>query len=341
MKICDILIATFDKLNCKGIYMIVDTFNRTYHREVEGDRERVDFVRGSNVRMWKNDISRSFECHWHSAVEIVAPITNIYTLVIHDVKYVLRPGDIIVIPSGELHETIAPEEGERYICLFDLDCVSKIKSFSSFLPFFTSAVLINKNNAPDTITKYLDCIDRMAEIYFTEEPMWELRMYSEILYFFAILGQDRMDKLMTAPSKSDYKQSEYMNKFNSLFTYIDSHYFEDITLEYAAELTGYSKFHFTRLFKQFANTTFYDYLCYKRIKVAEELLINPSLKITDVSIRCGFPSISTFNRMFKKLKNCTPSEYRELRERNTFEKVYNVPEDEPITFKGYVKPDEA
>lgn len=320
--------------------MIVDSFNRTYHREVEGDRERVDFVRGSNVRLWKNDISRGFETHWHSAVEIISPIKNIYTIAIHDQKYVLNPGEIIVIPSGELHETIAPADGERYICLFDLDCISRIKSFSSILPFFTSAIIINDQTAPTLVKPCLDIIEHMAEIYFAEEPMWELRMYADILNFFAIIGQDRLDKMMTVPSKVGNKQKEYLDKFNSLFTYIDEHYTDDLTLEFAADLTGYSKFHFTRLFKQFSNTTFYDYLCFKRIKVAEELLINPSLSITDVAIRSGFPSISTFNRLFKKLKNCTPTEYRELRERNTFEKVYDVAEDEPITFKGYTKPED-
>ena len=317
------------------IIMIKDSFNRIYHREVEGDRERVDFVRGSNVRMWRNDISRSFETHWHSAVEIVTPISNIYTIAFHDKKFELTPGEIIVIPSGELHETIAPSEGERYICLFDLDCVSRIKSLASFLPFFSSPILINKTTAPCIVDKCLEIIDSMAEIYFSEEPMWELKMYSEILDFFSIIGNDRIENMITKPSKIDTKQHEYINKFNILFAYIESHYSEDITLDYAAELTGYSKFHFTRLFKQIANTTFYDYLCYKRIKVAEELLINPSLNITDVAIRCGFPSISTFNRMFKKIKNCTPSEYRELRERNTFEVVTDVDQSEPITFKNY------
>lgn len=315
--------------------MIVDSFNRTYHREVEGDRERVDFVRGSNVRLWRNDISRSFECHWHSAVEIVSPIKNIYTIAIHDQKYVLHPGEIIVIPSGELHETIAPSEGERYICLFDLDCVSRIKSFSSILPFFTSAIIINNKTAPDIVKPCLDIIERMATTYFEEEPMWELKLYSEILNFFAVIGQDRLDKMITVPNKVGNKQKEYLDKFNSLFAYIDEHYTDDITLDFAADLTGYSKFHFTRLFKQFSNTTFYDYLCFKRIKVAEELLINPSLSITDVALRSGFPSISTFNRMFKKQKNCTPSEYRMLRERNTFNVITDVDETTPITFKGY------
>ena len=316
-------------------YMIVDSFNRTYHREVEGDREKVDFVRGSNVRMWINNVTRSFETHWHSAVEIVSPISNIYTIGIHNQKYELHTGEIIVIPSGELHETIAPPEGERYICLFDLDCISKIKSFSSILPFFSSAIIINEKTAPAILQPCLDSIHRMADIYFAEEPMWELRMYSEILNFFATIGQNRLDNMITVPVKTGNKQHEYIDKFNYLFTYIDNHYMDDITLDFAADLTGYSKYHFTRLFKQFSNTTFYDYLCIKRIKVAEDLLINPSLSITEVAIRSGFPSISTFNRLFKKIKNCTPSEYRELRERLTFETIYDIPDDEPITFKGY------
>ena len=94
--------------------MIVDSFNRTFHRVVEGDYERVDFVRGSNVRLWKNDLTRTYETHWHSAVEIISPITNIYTVNIHDKKYIINPGEIIVIPAGELHEVSAPESGERY-----------------------------------------------------------------------------------------------------------------------------------------------------------------------------------------------------------------------------------
>ena len=32
--------------------------------------------------------------------------------------------------------------------------------------------------------------------------------------------------------------------------------------------------------------------------------------LTEVAIQAGFPSISTFNRLFKQHKSCTPSEYR-------------------------------
>ena len=298
-----------------------DTFNRTYHREVDGSHERVDFVRGSNVRMWINDLTRGFEYHWHSAIEIVTPITDTFTIGTYERDYELSPGDILVIPSGELHEIKPPSKGTRYICLFDMDCVSKIKSFSTILPFFSSPMLLTKETAPEVTEECLHIIDQMARIYFDEEPMWELKMYSRILDFFAVIGSKYFDSIISVPEKAGMKKMEYIEKFNSLFEYIDKHYTDDISLQSIAEMTGYSKFYFTRLFKKYANTTFFDYLCYKRIKAAEQLLINPSLSITDVAIMSGFPSISTFNRMFKQRKNCTPTEYRALMEKNTFKLV--------------------
>ncbi len=92
--------------------------------------------------------------------------------------------------------------------------------------------------------------------------------------------------------------------------YIDIHYMEELNLEDIAESTGFSKYHFSRLFKQYTGFTFCDYLCHRRIKVAEELLARPDLSITEAALQAGFPSISTFNRLFKQYKNCTPSEYR-------------------------------
>ena len=40
------------------------------------------------------------------------------------------------------------------------------------------------------------------------------------------------------------------------------------------------------------------------------LLESPDLSVTEVALRTGFSSISTFNRTFKRKKNCTPREYR-------------------------------
>lgn len=289
------------------------TNHYSFHRDLDGDHERVDYANGSSIRIWRNHETASFSTHWHSAVEIVTPIENTYTVVIHNHSYVLNPGDIIVIPSGELHELVAPEWGARFIYLFDISVISKIKGFSSVLPFFTSALLITHENAPNIIEEANKLLTHMDEVYNRSDPLWELSIYADIINFFVLIGQNHIDSIMTIPSGTTTKQKEYMEKFNAVFTYIDNHYMDDLTLEAVADIAGYSKYHFTRLFKQYADTTFYDYLCFKRIRVAEELLINPSLSITEIALRSGFPSISTFNRMFKKIKKCTPTEYRDMR----------------------------
>lgn len=56
--------------------------------------------------------------------------------------------------------------------------------------------------------------------------------------------------------------------------------------------------------------TFYDYLNFRRMRAAEELLSSPDYSITELALASGFPSISTFNRVFKAKHGCTPTEYR-------------------------------
>ena len=59
---------------------------------------------------------------------------------------------------------------------------------------------------------------------------------------------------------------------------------ENLSLEEVAAVSGFSKFHFTRIFKQYMNMTFYEYLNSKRVKRAEELLYDKKMSITDVAM---------------------------------------------------------
>ena len=38
--------------------------------------------------------------------------------------------------------------------------------------------------------------------------------------------------------------------------------------------------------------------------------MKPELSISQIALQSGFSSVSTFNRTFKKLKGCTPTQYR-------------------------------
>ena len=86
---------------------------------------------------------------------------------------------------------------------------------------------------------------------------------------------------------------------------------QELTLESVADYIGFSSCYFSRIFKQATGYHFVEYLTLQRVKRAQALLSDTSLNITDISYQSGFKSISTFNRVFKQYRSCSPREYRQ------------------------------
>ena len=86
----------------------------------------------------------------------------------------------------------------------------------------------------------------------------------------------------------------------------------DISLDQLADIAGYSKFHFSRIFRQYNSMSYTQYINARRTKAAEQLLSDPKISITEAAMQSGFKSITTFNRIFREIKHCTPSDFRKL-----------------------------
>ncbi len=285
-------------------------YDFTGTRKVSDSCEAVQFQNSSTVRIWRNAEADNFDAHWHTALEIIMPEENYYDVLTAGREFRLLPGEVMVIPPGELHELRAPATGIRFIFLFDLSPMVQLKNFAGIQSLLSQPLYITKNSYSHIYEDLCQILMRMRDEYFNKNEYAELTIYSLLLDFFTKLGYDHINTGNLFPNVRLYKQKEYIQKFSSLMEYIDDHYMEELNLEKIAEATGFSKYHFSRLFKQYTGFTFCDYLCHRRIKVAEELLARPDLSITEAALQAGFPSISTFNRLFKQYKSCTPSEYR-------------------------------
>ena len=285
-----------------------------YMRTLDGDSESVGYLPGSTVRFWLNDESAEYTTHWHPAIEMIIPLENNYTVIVGQTTYELSPGDIFVIPGGELHHLIAPPSGRRLIYLFDFNLLSRIKGYSYLTSYLSQPVLINRSTCRPIYAEEAELISQLCRDYFQNDSLREMMIYSKLLAFFVNYVRYRISAESDAATtlSAESRQKDLMEKFNTVFDYLNEHFAEDLTLEKVADVAGFSKFHFSRLFKQCSGYNFYDYLCYKRIKSAETLLLKPGVSITEVALQSGFSSLSTFNRTFKKLKGCTPSEYRSL-----------------------------
>lgn len=285
-----------------------------FHREVnDSDKEEtVRYLPETTALVWFNIESLDYPLHWHPDIEIVFNLEEEYKIECTQEVFVLKPYDILVIPAGELHHVCEREGGSRLFYLFDYDRIANVGGFSYLRPYLSHPFVINQENASAIYRKERTILEDIFVEYSHENAMWETIAYSKLIDFLATYGRFKAPSKEEIASLQSYKQKDIVERINKVYDYLDANYMEDVSLEKAADIAGFSKFHFSRLFKEFTGQNFYDYLCYKRIQATEKLLINSDLSITDIAYKCGFSSPSTYNRTFKRIKGCTPSEYRSL-----------------------------
>jgi AraC family transcriptional regulator len=74
--------------------------------------------------------------------------------------------------------------------------------------------------------------------------------------------------------------------------------------------SGYSRNHFLRMFRAATGCTPHRYLLHLRVKRAQDLMKNKSMRLIDVALACGFSSHAHLSQVFRQMVGATPSEYR-------------------------------
>lgn len=280
-------------------------------RKMNVDEETIDYLPGYKYRIWHNNQSIDFPSHKHSAIEIVLCTKNIYTATIEDRIYHLREGDILFIPPMKSHQLVAPETGERFFLLFDTDFLDLFTQKNTIIDFFSSEHMLSMGSETHYYPFVYQSLSKIIQIYFANDRMSEVAIYSEVFRIISYLcGSEELvsdDELNV--------RSDVYNKFTRILSFIEDNYSEDLSLETVANTAGFSKFHFARLFKQYTNTTFYEYLTSKRIVVSKQLL-RKNVPVTDVAFQTGFNNLTTFSRCFKKYVGLSPSQYKSQFEHN-------------------------
>lgn len=298
-------------MNNKSIDFYTANNDFSGERVVKEAHEIVQHQGNCAIRIWCNDLSSSFDTHWHTDLEIIMPVENWYDAVVEGESFHIMPGEIMIIPTGALHSLKAPDTGTRFIFLFDISAIVSIHGFAEVSALFSSPLHLTRTAFPHICDDAHETLMQIQREYFSKSPLYELTAFSLLLNLFVMLGKDHLNSVNALFNVRTYKQQEYIDKFNGVMEYIDEHFTEDFRLEDAAASTGFSKYHFSRLFKQYTGYTFCGYLFHRRMRAAEQLLEQPGLTITEIAMQSGFPSISTFNRIFRQQKNCSPTEYRE------------------------------
>lgn len=93
--------------------------------------------------------------------------------------------------------------------------------------------------------------------------------------------------------------------------FIEEHLEEDIAIDELAALAKLSPFYYQRLFSRLVKKPIREYIKFRRLAHATQLLPNKNLRILDIAIESGFNSHETFTRAFKEAYGMTPETFRE------------------------------
>ena len=106
------------------------------------------------------------------------------------------------------------------------------------------------------------------------------------------------------------EQCNAPDKISLVQKYIHDNYMRRLNVGDVARRFYLSPSHFSRLFRRTLGTGFNNYLNCYRVEKARGMLTETNLSIAEISLLCGFGSISQFNRTFRDIVLCTPSELR-------------------------------
>lgn len=95
-------------------------------------------------------------------------------------------------------------------------------------------------------------------------------------------------------------------------TYIEQHLCEKLSLVDISQRSGFSKYHFIRIFKSETGKGLSEYIQYRRLSQASRLLTTSELSIMEIAFLFQFDSQEAFTHAFKREFSLPPGRYRRI-----------------------------
>ena len=220
---------------------------------LDGMYETINYGDSLGIRLFHNDEYEDYPEHWHTGIEMIMPVENGYTVCAGKENYELRENDVIIINTGVLHSLKAPETGKRIILQFSASLLYSVKEMETLLALLPPIVYIPYDAKDEKLYEFVRSrMDRIVTEYDEKKTFRESLIYAQLIEMFVTLGRVVMEGLYEkneiVSDGQATKHKEYMETVMGACNYINQHYQENITLEEVASVSGFSKFHFTRIF---------------------------------------------------------------------------------------------
>lgn len=250
--------------------------------------------------------------HFHNYLEVGYCYSGTGTMMLGEREYRFGEECFTVIPANYLHTTNSdPGKLSKWEYLF-IDVEGVFRETGQFGRYDrkermiqginSQAVLRRAKDYPEMagmIRKILE-IMRQEKVYYVEEAKGMLAVL-----LINIARENRGREGAGAESRGLIAPPVCR-----AMDYIELHYMEPLKAEDLAGFCHISEAHLRRLFSFYLKMSPLEYINLVRIQTACDYLKTTDEQVADIAYKCGFPTLSTFNRNFKKIQGSSPNKWR-------------------------------
>lgn len=276
-----------------ALILLGESWDRVYgHDEVDGNNQVI--------------------LHFHNVMEIGFCKRGEGDMMFDDRVRRYKNGSITIIPENFPHLTVSDGEGTNFWEYIFFDPRMIVEELYPNNANVQREILHSINRGPLLIeAKDAPALERIVTAILEEAR--EDRPYgTRMVHFFIttlFIEIMRLNKeLPYYPYESVKKNA--MKHISLALSYAEEHYMDEIKVEDLAKVCNMSETHFRRVFEEYINMKPMDYVNLLRVQKACELLKNSNHSMDSIASKCGFTTVSTFNRNFNKFLGTSPYQWK-------------------------------
>ena len=259
----------------------------------------------------KKSINPSRHHKHHPELEIGFIAEGKGKYVVDDKPYDFKPGDVFFIRANESHCIPFMESDEVIAFVIRINwyymwniCADYIDT-AKIHNMITSGIPINNYFPKESgLGKK---VDEIRKLFRNENDATRFEIKRKILNLIIIIADSVSD---TSLSENNQKAPSHIGEIQSAVNYINNNLSKQITLDDIAHAASMSRSYVSCYFKLVTGVSPYEYLLTARVEKTIHLLKKTNLSITEIAQKCGFGSLSSFNKTFRRSNGVTPREYR-------------------------------
>lgn len=240
----------------------------------------------------------SFPSHMHQNwSELVLVTDGEGVVLIHDERYVVHKGDLLIYHQGILHE----EYSARHNPIKTFYCGISHKGSESLLPRSVHPVIKTKENY-EILYSYFQLLYEENRLMLEQHQQVTEHLLKSLLIW--------TERLMTLHAAKQHANGDKDSFALHLKEYLDLNYLRHVSLQDIANHFRVNPYYISHAFKQKYGDSPINYMIKRRMGEAKQMLITTNLKVYEIAEILGYDNPNYFTILFTKLMKETPTQFK-------------------------------